>query len=1735
MQRRKRWIASLLSMVLLTGIIEPVKGTGQEKDNSERSVVVNENTVAFEQSIKENGDGSYTYTVSLSSSLNRSDMNQEQDKARNGYFTASRAGEYLIELWGGSGADGDSTSYGQGGRGGQGGYVYGTISLERGETLFYTIGGNGISTLVTDDGGGANGDGGGHGDIGSYHVGGGGGYSAIYLFEPGEFERKYLDQNGNMKTSGISEQDRCSHYVMIAAGGGGGGAGDGFSLIAPTGRADGGNGGSMNSASGALSGGSYAVSGTFFAGQDGKSSGRSVSYIGKGGTNVPGKISSSFIQLFRGKQPNDWNATNNPAYSGGSGGSGNFRGGAGGAGFSGGSGGIMTELLIPTNVGGGGGGSSFISDEVRYSGLSDTALSKLKGENQSQSGGSVLISYLQKPLQNLTLSSSLSPYFEVISTQTSPGIGFSDLGNGRFSFTDIQLDPDGNDSLVQITVRAKEGFAGGNNVPLFAQDNTVTLTASGQSASFAIDPKMTHANVPLSAAVTGNSLMSNAAGTVFELSALYDDPYQDVRGQLEGHWEYDFISSIGPVEVRNMDNELLSGPVAPEYTTDYDISVAVQLKQTGQALLGPVCEDTVFHSPARITVVSSNTDQLGEVPISYTKTLHYEKGHYVLTLDVLASTQSELVEASADQEFHESSSYTVPVSGYYMIQAWGGGGGHGAYLNGGEGGTGGYVKGYQYFSEGDMITVTVGNKGADGAENAGGDGGGETRILFNDTPVLIAGGGGGGGGGYIFGFMDPGGPGKPVSETVSDPAAASTSQNGQKGEAGIGIFGGHGGKGGNAGKNYNGMTNQAQPPLLPENQAIYDQASGNGVKDNGKVIITCLQTNSLEEGKLMNTARLSRHTLDAQISEYFDILYDQIQIISAEATVSEGSKIQITEIMPEVVHTVDHQKISSEIHYTVRIPMDPVEGLLGGNDIPLLYSMTLSQPSYEVTQDVAQGVNVIMEEVVEEEQTVLKETGRELIYSTLPAGQVAGGMITIAEDPKTDYANVKITPKVKAHPVNRTYIPSNEGILKSSLILWENEPDWNSPLAAFVMPERFTEEVLTPSVTTDYPLTVGIIARAPAEKAVVINEVDGCRETVTATVYVRYPVNFELDHISTSARPDESGWITAGVNEEFRFTLKADSGYVLPQRIEILVGETVISGFSYDAQSGEVVIQQGQITDIVTVRAAADPLTYDLTYIYQLRPGFGEKKTVEKRVGGQPIPEDTFANTYVAEKVKGYDFVWDWATEDGKPLQIMPAQNWFVFGQYIPQMKTLTIRYIVDDTIRDTYQEKIPFQGEYSVVSPVYTGYLADQMIVSGTMPAEDVTIDVHYTGTENQLNILYIRTDDHQQISAYTEQIPTGQPYEVYSPQVEGYEPDRTVISGVMEASGVTEIVYYSPISVIVSFDPAGGSVDVTSRKVIYNNIYGFDGEEYGSLPRPLLVGAEFEGWTLNGQKVDEETVVQTSVDHTLVAQWKKQQFTIQINYVYENGTEAAVSVRDRINYGESYSFSSPEITGYTTEKPVVEGVMGAQNLIINVVYVPKEYELTIHYVDEMQQVMSDPYTGKVAYGSAYEVESPVHEGYTCSMEVVKGTMPAENREITVIYYKDEPVIHVSVEWGNLEFDVNRGRWNPNEHSYGEDSITVSQPGSNTITVINHEDSTVSVDVDLTYSADNSEFSTQGIFTETEDIAAPSVHGLSGIGIDQRKTVYFWLRGSLDRKLSGTKISGHCEVNFRGGLSDGH
>ena len=156
------------------------------------------------------------------------------------------------------------------------------------------------------------------------------------------------------------------------------------------------------------------------------------------------------------------------------------------------------------------------------------------------------------------------------------------------------------------------------------------------------------------------------------------------------------------------------------------------------------------------------------------------------------------------------------------------------------------------------------------------------------------------------------------------------------------------------------------------------------------------------------------------------------------------------------------------------------------------------------------------------------------------------------------------------------------------------------------------------------------------------------------------------------------------------------------------------------------------------------------------------------------------------------------------------------------------------------------------------------------------------------------------------------------------------------------------------------------------------FDYGTTATLEATPAKGYSFSQWTKDGILVSTNASYSFTVTEAgdYVAHFSLNSYTLTINYQYADGTEAAPTHTENINYNASYSITSPVITGYTPDIATVAGTMGAANLTVTVTYSINSYILTINYLYSDGTEAAPTHTENVNYNASYSVVSPVITG---------------------------------------------------------------------------------------------------------------------------------------------------------------
>lgn len=1753
----KKAVAFFSAFCICTASLEEWNLTNSHKvfaDTDPTSLIVDK-----ERTLTYAGGRSYTMTLDAAAYLTK--RYASESTSEDGCYVAPFDGKYLVQLWGGNGGNGGILDLlGNGNPGGEGGYVYGIVNLKKDDVLLYNIGTTGQISMFEETGGGANGDGGAHGDEGIYIVGGGGGYSAVYKYSANEYHNETRP----------TEADRMQKVILIAGGGGGGGANNeaGISDL-PTGKPKGGAGGTMgSSASGAVDGG------MFYAGANGSSSGAvggsSTAYVGIGGTNKPGPAVYTKGNSHCSEGGNDWYCITDPNRIGGAGGMGNLRGGGGGAGFCGGSGGIVQALLQGRNVGGGGGGSSFVASTVSTN-IEDLSANEkvsydkgaIDSNPNAKGSGYCNIVYLPDTKMNfddyseVTIDFPVSDYFNV-------EVKGGNWDATKKQITGVSIAPNGqgveaNHAKITVTFTAKDEFAGGNNVPLLT--GPITMDAAGTDIpDFETNPDLDYVNVPLKYELTTHSIWSEEGVPIDVVPNLYEAKYGST------------LHEVNEKYIENRTDYSLTGTVAPEKTTEYTVSFTVTPKTDSYAKIGP--QQGVLKVSGKATVnikqegatyipdadnQDKTQDQLNastsDVVLTTSRTLVFngETNTYDTQITIFATTGSkgvprkmlnknELDSTNVNSPANGAtiSLNTIPSNtGWYLVEAWGANGGDGGGLSkaaGGTGGTGGYVYGFVNIKDISSITASFspqptdfwsnGKSGTGWQTGGSGKGGSATTVKFGETALLIAGGGGGGSRAYhgsvISGYVagNDGGKRTDIESTFNN---EEDYYNGKHSEVKDSAFAGEA-DGGAAGHNYraSSVSSSLSDIATPSN------ANPNG--KNGCVRITPIKVVSTsnpdpddvgtDAKDLLSSLKFS---LDGEWSTY---------IVEANAGESTLAKIQsdglnLGNINAKLKDNGTAWEASGDVSFTLK--GKPIDGFLGGNDVPmfgdagLTLQCTKGSDTYTMAMDNGVSLNYVnvalsIPTFQLEDKTVSYDTDVKI-----PDVLFADGTAPLSS-PYSEFVTMDVTPSGDADP-------NKDGAKQ----------------------------------TQEYYVGFGPSKSIQDTKATVIPPVSAASYQQSATLNVVYSVDTTgLENITCDA--DD----TTPMGEDFSTTLTSADGYKLPASITVTINGTdanPVSHYRYDSQTGELFIPQEYMGNLV-ITAVGVVQTYDLVFRVSSNKdntAFTEHK-FSYPAGTELEGKDwsTWLNDLQIDSIDGYDFKWDLVNDDktlkdaeGKLMTTMPANNWFAFGTYAKKEYTLTIHYqgVSENELPD-YKQNFYLGDTYSIPSPSVSGYVPDQPVVSGTI-SDNVTVVVKYTHVTGQLVIVYVYEDGSEAAKTHQATMGTDEPnnaYSVDSPSITGYTADQPRVSGTMTENGVYEIVTYHPNEITLTFNAGeGATVSPTERMAYFGKAFGYvkDGDEYTfeALPTPVKTGCKFLGWCIgtNTQTIDEETICTLTAATTLTAKWEDDTVTLKIYYLFEDGTTAAEAdiVKD-LDVGSSYALYDTAAAKYQTVsnydcyemhwdgEKITSGKtvpIGTTDKAIYVTFVAKEYTLTVNYYDENGKLDTLTQSYTVKYGQAYsesaikptDVNRTKYAGYTASPDIIEGVMDAQGKTVNVTFVDGGAPITVTVSWSSLNFTASTITWDTTDHVYYATAFTNdgdTSKNNGTITITNDSPRTA-ITADMSY---ESKFGFESVGCE---FSANSVVVAADGG---KQIVTVTPSGKMRCDTSGSYTVGTCKVKLSAG-----
>ena len=1629
-------VAMMLSCVVFSPVVNAAVQVSHEGSEGIYGAHLN-----YKSTLTAEDDGSYTLTVDMYASYAIHPANREILSARDEHYVVERDGWYLVELWGGDGGTAN-------GVGGLGGYVYGTVYLEVGQTLYYTLGSGGQLSNSSGEGGGANA-GGGYGEQGSTTVGGGGGYSALFLFDSDEFEEKYLDSHNHL-TGNISEEDRISKYVMIAGGGGGGGSYSSDSNGTP----DGGAGGYVGSVSGVLDS-SYDVAGTFYSGENGKSTGTSTSYVGKGGSNVPGKVVSTMLGMGKTDTPNDWKGTYNANLAGGAGGSGNYRGGGGGAGFCGGSGGVMSNIILANNVGGGGGGSSFVADIFDMdvaSHLNSSNQDVIIGRNNQLAGGQVHIVFLDEVddsyLEHMDVTLARTPYFMVnditaVNLTYDGGVEHQtvyrvraedgqeeitytnvdyadtpDIHALQFTISDVSLMPakagDARDHLtVTINMSPKADFAGGNEVPLLVGDQVVCTPRDKSKPEYvtgylSMKNECGYVNVPLNfdvAPVNHPPQGLNPEDTVHEVTSLYIDKYADVRDAVnQGNgasipWQYKFIDRIGYHSVTNESGQPLSGTVSPNETTRYIVEMGVTPKAPPvkrYATIGEIVTAKTFKAISVITVQGSGMDILNNNVVVYNKQLIYDENtdRYILELSISSDSSGSIADYDKIPTFQgveygtsNVSLVTIPVTGTYVITLKGG--------DGGAGGAGWLLADGGTAGRGGSITATF-NLAAG------------THLKFSTgynsaDSTATSEGGAGGGASFVAVLTDV------TTETVDYYLMIASGGGG--GGGGSLIF-----SGGKTGSTPSGISHTYSGNIANYNGGNGEKSGGsggsavanyvfNGNQNGVKYIESSTVTASSNKGGTGtlvceglgsgggSVEKLKNYTVETAISKYFTI--PETDGVAFEMTLGTAADNSLTYTLD--TSNPEYTKIVANVAH-----IEPE--LLHDGDV-----------QFESTDEIY-GVEFKLQFLLSVKEGFLGGNDVLLLYlddPELPTGmrlhQADDGeepldYINADESRASDYANVAmpedLVSSVSLTTQNATYHSGDDPVTVGELVAaltglpdFSQLPAEEAWIADYVeiLDPRNDPTGYTPSVTTTYTVEAGVRPKkmGDAVYATVRPEISPLTVKKTAKIFVNAQVTFALGDNVSALVPDGEDMVE------------------IPSDIIVFNKDGVAeSDYTVHLHLEDMGDHHHHLPDKITVTVGDKTLVAGEDYTYDRDGDFHSVVTVKNTAIDGDL---TIAAEACHESHKVY-YYYQAAPESGEYGVVE-------IDRHFDELIALEADFASEGVALPEDAEHYDFVWDW--------GDGSQEPLTR--MPKRDVYVIGTYVPKTYTVTVKYVYRDGATAHDAVLHTAKYGESFSVASPAIQGYAPDHATVNGVIAGDEIYTVVYSSTAGQLNIFYLYGesGAEAATPYQATLD-----DGSSY-NVTSPFVQGYTPEASVIQG--------VMSPDGATYYVYYSANVYNVTFD---ASGGSCAVTNK-HVRYGDTYGYNAdtghydglptPVRIGYTFEGWYLNGLpvdeaktvdTFADGAVLVAKWKAEQYNLTVHYVkadedadgDGAPDAAFESVSYLLDFASEHTYESPVLTGYTPDPQSITLTVPAQNTVITVKYTRNTYTLTIRYLNGNQE-----------------------------------------------------------------------------------------------------------------------
>ena len=385
----------------------------------------------------------------------------------------------------------------------------------------------------------------------------------------------------------------------------------------------------------------------------------------------------------------------------------------------------------------------------------------------------------------------------------------------------------------------------------------------------------------------------------------------------------------------------------------------------------------------------------------------------------------------------------------------------------------------------------------------------------------------------------------------------------------------------------------------------------------------------------------------------------------------------------------------------------------------------------------------------------------------------------------------------------------------------------------------------------------------------------------------------------------------------------------------------------------------------LTITITYTPINYNIKVITTYTDGANEPLETNQTVAYGAHYDKTPA------EVTGYS----WTATGDDLTGTMPARDIEINITYTPIKYALTITYAttdghdeVFDNITNPYEDDVDFGANYTVASPVITGYQlvdATQATITGTMDENGATYTVQYAPKDCPVTVHYEYADGTKAADDYTGTVKYNASYSVPSPAITGYTPSRPVVAGRMtDENGVEVTVVYNAkqagLTINYIYQGSYEFADGTQAAPSHTDSTLHFNDPYGPITSPVITGYEPDQATVSGFIDDADGVVVT-VTYTPV------NYNIKVTTTYTDGSNEPLETNQTVAYGAPYDKTPADVDGYswTATGDAISGTMPARDIEINITYsrdsVNVSFAVPVRIATE-----NDPNYGKLDYANA-------------------------------------------------------------------------------------------------------------------------------------------------------------------------